>query len=146
MGLALGCGRGGRAAEHRGILPEEECDPIEAGADPDDLPGRTELVEQLGPVGGHAAGQDVALPQRDRQGQSLERYERLAQRRPPVDPVPARQEAAEGRLLGGLDLLAQRGQRCTAKAAQDVGVAPFALRAARPELAADELLLALERP
>ena len=58
--------------------------------------------------------------------------------------MPARQEAAERRLLGGLDLLAQRGERRAAQTAQDVGVAPLALGPARPQLAADQLVLALE--
>src|SRR5581483_5909323 len=43
-----------------------------------------------------------------------------------------------------LDLLAQRCERRAAQAAQDVRVAPFALGAARAQLAADEQLGALE--
>jgi len=55
-----------------------------------------------------------------------------------------RQEAAERRLLRRLDLFAQRCERRAAQPAQDVGVAPFALGAARTELAADELVRELE--
>ena len=91
-----------------------------------------------------AARQDLGLPERDRKRQALQRHERLAQRRAPVDPVPRGEEAAEGGLLGGLHLAAQRGERRTPQPAQDVRVAPLALGAAGPQLAADELLLALE--
>ena len=66
-------------------------------------------------------------------------------RRPPVDPLPGGQEAAERRLVGRLDLLAQRGERRPAKPPQDVGIAPLPFGAARTELAADEPVRPLER-
>ena len=44
-----------------------------------------------------------------------------------VDALPGRQERGERALVGGLDLLAQRGERRAAQAAQDLGVAPLAL-------------------
>ena len=59
--------------------------------------------------------------------------------------MPARQKAAECHLLGGLDLLAERCERGATEASQHVGVAPLPFRPARPQLAADEPLLALER-
>jgi len=59
--------------------------------------------------------------------------------------VPAGQEPRQCLLLDGLDLLAECGQRGAAQAAQHVGVAPLALGAARSQLAAHELLVALER-
>ena len=59
--------------------------------------------------------------------------------------MPRGQEAAERRLLGRLDLLAERRERRAAEPAEDVRVAPLALGAAGPQLAADELLLPLER-
>ena len=59
--------------------------------------------------------------------------------------MPRRQEAAERRLLGGLDLLAKGGERRAPEAAEDVGVAPLALCAARTQLAADELVLPFQR-
>ena len=90
------------------------------------------------------AGQHLALPQRDRERESLERDKRLAQTRPAADPVPGRQEAAERGLLGRLDLAAQRGERGSAKAAEHVRVAPLALAAARAQLATDEQVGALE--
>src|SRR5438067_2282538 len=66
-------------------------------------------------------------------------------RRAAIDPVPVRQEAAERGLLRRLDLAAQRSQRRTAQPAQHLRVAPLALAAAWTQLAAHELLLALER-
>ena len=144
MRAAFG-GRGrGRPAEHAGILAEEEGDPVETRADPDELPGRAELVEQLRPVRGHAPGQDVALPQPHRQRQGLQRHERLAERRPAVDPVPARQEPAQRRLLGRLDLLPQSRERRPPQPPEHVGIAPLALGPARSQLAANEQLLPFE--
>ena len=67
-----------------------------------------------------------------------------ARRRMAVDALPAGQERGERALVGRLDLLAQRGQRGAAQAAQDLGVAPLALGAAGAQLAADELAGALE--
>ena len=103
-----------------GVLAEEERDAVEPGADPDDLAGRAELVELLRPVARDAARQHLGLPERDRQRERLQRDERLAQRRAAVDPVPARQEAAERRLLDRLDLAcaAPRATRAAAGAAR----------------------------
>ena len=58
--------------------------------------------------------------------------------------MPVREEASERRLLGRLDLAAERRERRAPQPAQHVRIAPLALDAAWPELAADELLLALE--
>ena len=84
-------------------------------------------------VGADAARQHVALPHLGRQRQALERDQRLAQavdpgarRRVAVDALPARQEARERALVGGLDLLAQRGERGAPQPAQHLGVAPLA--------------------
>ena len=60
--------------------------------------------------------------------------------------MPARQEPAQSGLLGGLDLLPERGQRRAPQPAQDVGVAPLALDPSRAELAANQALLTLELP
>src|SRR5205823_6218168 len=62
----------------------------------------------------------------------------------PAAPVPVGQEAAEGGLLDRLDFLPERGERSAAQPSQHVRVAPLALRPTRAELAADELLRALE--
>src|SRR5207247_9446118 len=142
--LALRRRRGGRAAEERGVLAEEEGDAVEARAYPHDLSGPAEGGELHRLVTGDAPRQDVALPERDRKGQALERDERLAQRRAPVDPVPVRQEAAVRGPLGRLDLLPERRERGAAETPQDVGLAPFALGPARPELAAHESVVPLE--
>ena len=58
--------------------------------------------------------------------------------------MPARQEAGKGDLLDRLDLLAKRGERSAADPAEHVGVAPLPLGPARPKLAADEPVLALQ--
>ena len=58
--------------------------------------------------------------------------------------MPGGQEPPERRLLGRLDLLAQRRERGAPQASQDVGVAPLALDASGAKLAADELVGALE--
>ena len=58
--------------------------------------------------------------------------------------MPVRQEPAERGLLGGLDLLPQRGKRRTPQATQHVRITPLALGSTGTELAAEELLLSLE--
>src|SRR5581483_1790900 len=47
---ALRRGRGRRPPEERRILTEEQRDPVEPRADPDELARRAQLVEPLGPV------------------------------------------------------------------------------------------------
>ena len=142
--IAVRSRRRGRPPEQRRVVAEEGGNAVETGSDPDELAGGAELVELFGPVVGHAPRQHLRLPQRDRQRERLQRDERLAQRRAAVDTVPAREEPPERRLLHRLHLAPQCGERRAAQPAQDVGVAPLALRPARPELAADELLVALE--
>ena len=58
---------------------------------------------------------------------------------PGADAVPGDEKPAECLGVNGLDLLPQLCERTPAKAAQYVGVDPFALGPARPELAFDEL-------
>ena len=142
--FALGRGGARNLTERGRILAEVDGDPIEPGADPDDLAARAERVELLGTVVGHPARQELGLPQSDGEREGLKRHESFAQRGSAVDPVPRGQETREGSGLDGLDLPAKRGERGAAEAAQDVGVAPFAFGAARAELAADEQLLAFE--
>ncbi len=127
-----------------GVLPEVHGYAIEAGADPDELPRRAQLVELLGAVIGHAPGQQLRLPQRDGQRERLQRHERLTQARAAVDAVPGGEEARERRLLGRLHLLAQRRQRRSPQPAQHLRVAPLALGAAGAQLAAHEQLFRLE--
>ena len=144
--MLVSFGRIGRSELPEGgsVLAEVDRHAVEPGADPDELTGRAQLIELGRLVVRNAPRQHLALPERDRKRQRLERDERLAQARAPVDPVPARQEPAERRLLRGLDLLAKRSEGRTAKATQDVGIAPLALGPAGPELAADESFLPLE--
>src|SRR5581483_9768060 len=101
---ALRSRRGGGLPEHGRVLAEEDGDAVEAGTDPNELAGCAQLVELFRAVAGDAARQHLRLPERDWQGQALQRDERLAQRRAAVDAVPARQEAAERSLLRRLDL------------------------------------------
>ena len=127
-----------RRAQQRQVLAEVQGDPAAvasqgAGADPDDLAGRAQLIHPRGGVGARAPRQDVALPHLGGQGEPLQRDEHLAQavdpgarRRVAVDPLPGRQEAGQLALLGGLDLLAQDGQRGAAQPPQHLGVTPFA--------------------
>ena len=115
-----------------------------AGADPDDLAGRGQRIQMLGPEPTHTPRQDLGLPQRNRQRQRLQRNERFAKRSAPADAVPRRSEARERLLLDGLHLASKRGERGTPEAAKHVGIAPLALGAAGPKLTAHEQLLALE--
>ncbi len=144
MRLALRRGRRRRPPEQRRVVAEEESHAVEPGSDPDELARGAEGIELLGAVLGHAPRQHLRLPERHRERQRLQRDDCLAQRCAAVDAVPARQEAPERRLLDRLHLAAERGERRTPEPTQDVGIAPLALAAARPELAANELLVALE--
>ena len=127
-------------------------------AGPGDLTESAELVEEPRLVAGDAGRQDVALQdrRRDRQsgqlvhhlGKTLERGLGPERRRrlgrsaaEPGQwrhPVPLDEEAGERGTVDGLHLASQAGERAAAELAEDVGVAPFALRAARSELAPQE--------
>ena len=142
--LSLGSRLSGRLAELRRVLAEVEGDAVEPGARPDDLARGAEDVEVGRAIALHPPRKHVALPERDRERERLQRDERLAERLPAPDPVPRGQEAAESRLLRRLDLAPEHGERGPPDAAEDVRVAPFALRAAGSELTAHEALCALE--
>ena len=58
--------------------------------------------------------------------------------------MPAREEAGERLVVDGLDRLAEGGEAGAAEAAKDVGLAPFALCAARSKLSAHEAAVELE--
>ncbi len=125
--------------------------PERAGPDPHELAARAQLIHPGGRVGPHPARQTSRSHTSAGQRQALERHERIAQpidaragRRMAVDALPGGHEARERTLIGGLDLLAQHGQRGAPQAAQHLGIAPLALGAAGPELAADEVARALE--
>src|SRR5439155_22315705 len=100
----------GRHTEKGRVLAEVDRDPVESRADPDDLAGRAQLAELRGPITGHAARKHLGLPKTHRQRKGLQRNQSFAKRSSAVDSLPARQEACERRLLGGLDLLTQRGE------------------------------------
>ena len=146
MGLALGPRRAGRLAEQparpRGSRRATRSSPAPTQTT---SPVAQSWSSCSRPVAGDTPRQHLRLPEGHRQRQSLERHERLAQRRAPVDRrASAGRKRAERRLLGRLDLLAQGGERRAPQPAQDVGVAPLALGPAGSQLAADEQLLALE--
>src|SRR6185503_21134009 len=115
------------------------------------LAARAQLVDPRRRIGAYGAREHVALPDLGGQGERLKRHEHLAQpvhacaaRRSTVDPLPLGQEACERTLLCRLDLLAERGERGSTQPSQHLRVAPLALAAAGPELAANELAGALQ--
>ena len=136
----------------------DEHDPAVVAAEappphPGDLAQRAELVEQPRLVAGDARRQDVALQDggRDRHagelvddlGEPLEGGAAAQRRpgraaRPAATPCHVGQEPRERRRIDRLDLAPQPGQRAAAQQPQDLRVAPLALGAARPELAAQE--------
>ncbi len=115
--------------------------PERAGPDPHDLASGAELVHPGGRVGARPPGEDIALPNLDREGEALQRDQDLPQ---PIHPRPARgmavdvlprgQEAGQGLLINRLDLLAQDSQRGPADAPQDLGITPLALAPAPGEI------------
>ena len=122
-----------------------------AGADPHELAAGAELIEPRGRVAPDAPREHVALPHLGCERKALKRHQLLAQtidagpaRGRRVHALPCRQQSRERALLGGLDLLAQRGERGAPQPAQHVGVAPLALAAAGAQLALDELAVPLE--
>ncbi len=146
-----------RRPEQRQVLTEVQGHPAavasqRAGADPHHLAGRAQLVHPRRRVGARcgAAGCRAPTPRRAAPAPAAGRAPRAGGRCPApdggmaVDALPGRQEAGQLALLGGLDLLAQHGQRRPAQPAQDLGVAPLALGAAGAQLAADQVAGALE--
>ena len=71
--LALDRLRARRRAEQRRVLAEEDGDPVEAGADPDELARRAECVELLRPVAPDPRAEHLGFPERDGQRQALQR-------------------------------------------------------------------------
>ena len=89
-----------------------------------------------------ARRQDLAFEDRCRERRALQLLDGVEQRIDAsprrADAVPRQQEPPERVGLDRLDLLPQPRERAAAQAAQDVGVDPFAIGAARTELALDE--------
>ena len=142
-------------SDRRGVLAEVQRHPAGAPERPRSDPGQlatgAQLVQPRGRVGAGAARDHVALPALQRQRESLQRHQHLAQAvdpgarsRAPVDALPGRQEGRQPALIGGLDLLAQSRERGPAQAPQDLHVAPLALAAAGAQLAAHQRSRALE--
>src|SRR5262249_39525353 len=111
-----------------------------AGADPDQLPGGAELVEPGPAVRAEPPRPHVALPALRGPSDPLQRGQRLAQPVGPgaggtmgIDVLPARQEPGQLALIDRLRLVAKDREACAADPAQDLGVAPLALAAAREQ-------------
>ena len=111
-------------------------------ADPDDFAGRHQRVEhgrlivlRRAPAGSRAR---APTPESPRPAAARSRRAALRGRAGPSRCRATTQEAAERVGVDRLDLLPQPRQRAAAQAAQDVGVDPLALGAARPELAFDQ--------
>ena len=154
--------RRGPPAGGRPARPEERDPPVVAAqrpaTDPGDLAEGAELVEEPRLVARDPGRQHVALEHRRRDGDAGQLVDHLgeplqgglaAQGRRDVRPerpghgrrrhaLPRGQEARQRRRLHRLDLAAQPGQRAPPEQAQHVRVAPLALDAAGPELAAQE--------
>ena len=111
-------GRARRCQQVDAVAPEERHPPVvtaqRPAADPHDLAGRTELVEQARRVSRHASRKHVALEDRCGKGHALELRHGLDQasetagRR--ANPVPRGQEAREHVALDRLDLAAEPRQ------------------------------------
>ena len=144
MQLPLGRRRRPDLAERTRVLTEVEGDAVRARADPHHLATRAQRVEVLGPVARHAPREQVALPERDRQSQRLERNERLAKRRTTVDPLPGGRKARERLSLDRLDLTAQRRERRAPQPPEHLRIAPLAFTPPGAQLAAHELIRLLE--
>ena len=157
LGRVRPLGLVGRRADGLDVVAEIErhaarVAPQGTGADPHELAAGAQLVHPGRRVGATAAWQHVALPDVGGEREALEGHEHLAQAVDPgtggrmaVDALPRGQEGGQRALVGGLDLLAQDGQRRAAQAPQHLGVAPLALAAGGAQLAAHQLPGALER-
>ena len=126
------------------VVGEVERDPAIVGPDrvdptPDELSGRTQLVEIRRRVVAYPLAQHVALEHRRRDGRPLKLLDGLEQpieSTPGLDhPLPVRQETSERRWLHRLDLLAQAGQRVALEATEHPRVAPLTPLPPRQELA-----------
>ena len=148
----------GEAHRPKGLAtrPDEHDPPVVASQapapDPRDLAHRAQLVEEPRLIPRDPGRQDVALEDAGGDGQARELVDDLREalqrggsaeggwRRfvDRGDAVPRRQEPGEGDRVDRLDLAPQLRQGPPAKEAKDVRIAPFAFRAAGPELAAEQ--------
>ena len=147
---------GRRRHEQRRLVAEDQPDaavvgPEPARADPHDVARRAQRVE-IGRRGSSAtrAGSTSVSSTDAGDRRALQHAEHLDQRRrrpraARADALPRGQEAGERAAVDRLDLVAQRGQRSPPQLAQHVVVAPLALDAVGPELAAHDAAVGLER-
>ncbi len=142
--LVLGRRRA-RPPEQRRVLAEVEGHPLEPGADPDDL-ARGAVSWSSRPAGSRdAARQHVGLPERDRGATRPG-----AGRAPRAGPHGGRFRASSaGNARGSACSVGSTSRRKAAsearpQAPEDVRVAPLALGAAGPQLAAHQQLLAFQ--
>ena len=140
-------GLGGRLGEQRGSIgAEDERDAAVVGgerprADPGHVAARHEGVEVRGTIrrGPWPGGRPSPGSRPARRCPGAGRRRRRARRRRPrgsVRALPRGEEAGERRRVDGLHLATEQGERPAAEPAEHVGFAPFATRAAGPELAA----------
>ena len=144
---------GGRLGEQRGgIGAEDERDAAVVGgerprADPGHVAARHEGVEVCGTIRPDPGREDVRLQDRGRHGGALEPghgvRERVDVTPGSVRALPHGEEAGERRRVDGFHLATEQGERSAAEPAEHVGFAPFAPRAAGPELAQDDVLRSL---
>ena len=111
-------------------------------AEPGDLAGRDQRVEQRRGVTGDARRQHLALEHRGHQRRALQPLDRVEQRVEsgprPDQPVPGGEEPSQHMRLDRFHLLAQCRQRSPAHDPQHVGVAPLTSLPAGAELALDD--------
>ena len=103
-------------------------------------PAEMRRSEIGGRVALDARGQNLALELGGRNRRALDRLDRIEDRVEaaatwPGDRLPRQREPAERGAIDRLHLFPQPRQRALPQCAQDIGAAPFALEAARPELA-----------
>ena len=113
-------------------------------------PRGQQRVEIGGLIVGHARGKDLTLQIGGDQRGALQNFDGIEQRVEAAarrgDALPAREQAREGVLFGRHHFAAQARQRLAADLLQHVRVAPFAMHAAGPELAFQQLALGVEAP
>ena len=111
-------------------------------AGPDDLARSHQRVQHRRLIACDARRQDLALEHRGGEWRALQLLDRVEQRfgaaTHGADAVPRRRETVRARRRDRFDLAPQPRERAAAQAPQHVGIDPFALDAAGPELAFDE--------
>ncbi len=123
--------------------------PMRLDAGPGHFARGDERIEAGWFVAGDARGQDGRLEQRRGNGRALQALDGIEQRiemrwtaaARREQALPVGEEAGQRVLLHGLDLAAQPGQRFAANLAQDLRVAPLAMKTAGTEAAFEHAAL-----